>query len=123
MDKSGIKRLKIPVKDEEGSITKDNLGKEVWKTRTDPQQIKQTLIERNIAHFGQAHNTPFTSDEVIRIFGNDGQLRNTEELPQGRLPDIAHLPIKVQLLLKKIASSPQPTFDPEITTKELQETY
>jgi hypothetical protein len=122
-DKSGIRTLKEPVKDEQGNIAKDDNGKEIWKILNDPQQIEKTLIDRNITHFGQAHNTPFTSDDVTRIFGQDGHSHNTEELLQGSIPDIDHLPIKVQLILKKIASSPQPTFDPEISTNKLKETY
>ena len=93
-DRSGITRLKVPTTDENGTRILDDKGNEQWHILTDPQDIENTIIKRNILHFGQAHDTPFNSKEFIDMFGIDGDSEITEALLQGTLPDIADFPSK-----------------------------
>jgi hypothetical protein len=122
-DKSGIKRLQVPTLQADGEIAKDDNGNEQWKLLTDPEEIEKTIIARNINHFGQADSTPFNSKEFTDIFGIDGDSEETEALLRGELPDMEALPIEVQLILKEIAKSPQPTLDPTISCDDLKSLF
>jgi hypothetical protein len=55
---NGISHLEIhdPI---DGTVTKI----------TDPKQIEDTIIERNVSHFGQAQGTPFTTGKIQEILG------------------------------------------------------
>jgi hypothetical protein len=119
-DKSGIKRLQVPRTNEHGQIEKDDNGEEQWKLLTDPEEIERTIITRNIQHFGQANDTLFNNQAFTDIFGIDGDSEATKALLRGVLPNIDKLPVEVQLILKEIAKSPQPTIEPTISTKDLK---
>ena len=122
-DRSGITRLKVPTTDENGTRILDDKGNEQWHTLTDPQDIENTIIKRNILHFGQAHDTPFNSKEFIDMFGIDGDSEITEALLQGTLLDNSGFPLEVQLILKKISQNPQPTIDTMITSEDLKSLF
>jgi hypothetical protein len=66
--RSGLKHIDIPDKDEQGNPTDDPSKATTWKTITDPETIELKLFERNINHFGQAEGTAFTSDEFKADF-------------------------------------------------------
>jgi hypothetical protein len=119
-DRSGITRLKVPAEEENGIRMIDTEGKEEWEVLTDPQEIEDRIIRRNILHFGQANDTPFNSKEFIDMFGTDGDSETTEALLQGTLPDISAFPVEVQLILKKISENPQPAIDTTITSEDLK---
>jgi hypothetical protein len=70
--RSGLSTLEIPDKDANGLPT-DNPGKAVtWKTLANPTEIEEKLLDRNIAHFGQANGTLFASPEFQKAFGYSG---------------------------------------------------
>jgi hypothetical protein len=118
-DRSGITKLKVPTVDADGIQMRDDNNLEQWHILTDPQEIEHTIIDRNIKHFGQATDTPFNSKQFTDVFGLDGDSDATENLLQGKLPNISKFPIEVQLILKKLSQNPQPTIDSSITRDDL----
>jgi hypothetical protein len=77
--RSGLKHIDIPDKDEQGNPTDDPSKATTWKTITDPETIELKLFERNINHFGQAEGTAFTSDEFKAV---DRLIRGDYDLSQ-----------------------------------------
>jgi hypothetical protein len=123
-DRSGIRQIDIPQRDASGKIQQTTQGTDKMITISDPQEVEQAIIRRNIKHFGQADGTPFTSQALIDIFGRDGDSKATEELLQGKLPKIDHLPEAVQRILKKISENPcTEPIDTEVTTQELKNLF
>ena len=73
--RSRISSVEVPDKDAYGNVT-DNPDKAVtWKRITDPVEVENKLLERNIKHFGQAEGTLFTLPE----FQNDFQYEGVSE--------------------------------------------
>jgi hypothetical protein len=97
------------------------------------QQVQRTTIqehgtrrelEGNIKHFGQTEGTAFTTEALIAIFGKDGESQATDDLLQGKLPNIKHLPDSVQRILRKIAKNLcKDQIDTKVTTQELKDLY
>ena len=56
--RSGLNRIEVPVHDKTGEIIN-------WRSVTAPDELFAALLDRNIAHFAQAKNTPF----VNGVFG------------------------------------------------------
>jgi hypothetical protein len=107
-DKSGIKTIDVPAAQPTEvdpaiapATTQSNM-----RRISDPEEVENALIERNIKHFSQAKGTPFTTTEVIEIFGIDGNSEATDDLINGKIPNISHLPERVQQILRKIAENP-----------------
>ena len=55
----------------------------IYKVITDPREVEETIINRNIAHFGQAQGTPFTKHNITDDFGYTGVTPKAKELIQG----------------------------------------
>jgi hypothetical protein len=91
-DRSGIRQIDIPARDSNGNTMTTEDGSTKMTTITDPKEVEEAIINRNIKHFGQAKGTPFTTTNLTDIFGKDGETQATEELLQGKLPNIALLP-------------------------------
>jgi hypothetical protein len=66
----GISHIEVPAND----------GTDKWITITDPVLITKFLIDRNIGHFGQAENTPFTNANLLDTFGYQGTNEQAEKL-------------------------------------------
>jgi hypothetical protein len=47
-----------------------------WATISDPIQIEECLLARNIAHFGEAEGTLFTTRRLQERFGYEGVSNN-----------------------------------------------
>jgi hypothetical protein len=50
----------------------------VWSTIYDPVQIEEKLLARNIAQFGQAEGTLFTTQRLQTMFGYSGTTPSAE---------------------------------------------
>ena len=55
-----------------------------YRTITEPKEVEETLIHRNIKHFGQAQGTPFTAHDITNDFGYTGVTEQATQLIQGR---------------------------------------
>jgi hypothetical protein len=123
-NRSGIKQIVVPAINPNGEVTTNKDGSTKMTTITDPIAVEKAIITRNIKHFGQADGTAFTTEDIIKIFGTDGESQATEDLLQGILPKIDHLPEAVQRILKKIAENPcKDQIDTEVTTQEVTDLF
>jgi hypothetical protein len=68
--------------------------------------LDETLLGRNIAHFEQAKNTPFTTQKLIEYIGEDGCHPNVYTILQGEVNN--NIPSFVNLLLQQFKSNTQP---------------
>ena len=82
-DRSSIRQIDIPQRNETGKImkTKENTDKLI--TILHPKEVENTIIQRNITHFGQADGTPFTTKDITNIFAKDGNTQATDNLLRG----------------------------------------
>jgi hypothetical protein len=79
-----------------------------WHTITDPTKIEETLIERNILHFRQAHNSPFASSELASELGFEGTNEASTRLLQRKLPTaFSTCDNTTQLILEKLMQPPK----------------
>lgn len=69
---SGITHVEIPYKDAMGNLTDDPTQAQEWVKVTDPSEFVPLLMERNIAHFGQAQHSPFATSPLLDLFGYTG---------------------------------------------------
>ena len=64
-DKSGLKEIAIP---KDKNINWNTISKhspdDQWETITDPIQIEDYIIQRNVVHLNQAQGTPFTANPL-----------------------------------------------------------
>jgi hypothetical protein len=60
-EKSSLNTIDIPHLDENNQPTDDPERTKIWKTISDPLEIEEKLLARNITHFGQAQGTLFTT--------------------------------------------------------------
>jgi hypothetical protein len=62
-------------------------------TNNSPTRIQLTqlldplLLKRNISHFSQAHQTPFTIQPILRIFGENGCTQEALDALNGNIPN------------------------------------
>jgi Reverse transcriptase (RNA-dependent DNA polymerase) len=77
-----------------------------YRNITEPTIINNKLLHRNINHFAQAHNKPFTIHPIQKWFEYEGTNSTVVKLIKDQLlPDnIEDLPIYVQEILKQLAS-------------------
>jgi hypothetical protein len=124
-DHSGIRQIDVPTIDSNWDGTTNNDGITKMTTITDPTEVEKAIITRNIKHFGQADGTAFTTEDIIKIFGKDGESHQaTDNLLQGRLPNIDHLLEAIQRILRKIAKNPcTDQIETEVTTQELTDLF
>ena len=96
-DRSGITRLDVPTHDAEGVERVNSNGSQIMETISDPARVEELLLERNKKHFKQAEGTPFTTQALNQLFGTDEDSTTTEDLVNGILPPINHLPPTVHI--------------------------
>ena len=63
-DRSGIRQIDIPQRNNNGKIIQTTAGTDKMITLLDPKDIEEAIILRNIQHFGQAEGTPFTTRQL-----------------------------------------------------------
>jgi hypothetical protein len=76
-------------------ITNDPEAAVSWATISDPLLIKERLLARNIANFGQAQGTLFTTQHLQEMFGYSGVNDTVKKLLQGdrtSLPELQMSP-------------------------------
>jgi hypothetical protein len=74
----GITRIEVPlIQDQDPKQCTE------WKTIDVPTEILQHLLTRNRKHFGQAHNTPFTTSPLLDDLGFTGSTDAANEILQG----------------------------------------
>ena len=83
--KSGISSIEVPHLDEDGKPTDDPDKAVCWKRLTDPTEIKERLLDRNIKHFGQAEGTLFTTNDLTKHFDYEGTTTDATNLLDGNL--------------------------------------
>jgi hypothetical protein len=104
--------LSIDIPDEE------NPGK--MKTITEPVEMITKITRRNIGHFSQAEGTPFTTQELLDIFGYTGTtqaseaLINNQEIPQGLMSQ----PESVIEIINKLGEGKVKDIHKDITYEE-----
>jgi hypothetical protein len=94
--RQGVTRIEIPVHPESDPKTCSE-----WQTIDVPTEIVEQLQRRNRAHFGQAHNTPFTIPPLSDDLGFCGDRHGAIDILNGRYD---HSPFHdhIQLLLKHL---------------------
>jgi hypothetical protein len=95
------------------------------RSTTNPEVIERiqaqhsldtTLLDRNISHFAQAHGTPFTTESLIEIIGEDGCSNQAFEILEGQVPD--HLQKFPKLLLQELRQT-RPTLPLNMTLEDM----
>jgi hypothetical protein len=97
-------------------------GNTTWIKLSDPTRIEEALIERNIAHFGQAHMSPFASSPLATELGFEGTNDASINLLKGKLPtSFSTCDDTTQLILEKFMLPPTiPPLDSNITFCEFK---
>jgi hypothetical protein len=70
--RSSLNTIDIPYLDENSQPTDDPERACIWTTISDPVIIEEKLLAQNIAHFGQAEGTLFTTQRFQHKFGYSG---------------------------------------------------
>jgi cell division inhibitor SulA len=70
--RSSLNTIDVPYLDENSQRTDDPEKALIWSTIYDPVLIEEKLLARNIAHFGQAEGTLFTTQRFQQMFGYSG---------------------------------------------------
>jgi hypothetical protein len=81
--RSGISNIEIPFKDANGDNTSNPEAAISWTRITDPTNIKNKLIERNILNFGQAEGSLFTREDIKQSFTYEGTSSSARSLIEG----------------------------------------
>jgi hypothetical protein len=85
---SDISNIEVPDKDIDCYHTSDSDKAMTWRRLYDPVHIEETLLERNIKHFGQAEGTLFTRTDITEMFDYEGTSTSVNDLLQGKLDSI-----------------------------------
>lgn len=64
-----VSTIKVPDNNSQEPGT-SNTNIQEWRCVTDPIEITQVILQRNITHFGQADKTPFAKPPLTTIFNN-----------------------------------------------------
>jgi hypothetical protein len=70
---NGITYIEVPDLDADGNSTDNPDRAATWRKVTDPVEMEDILLERNMSHFGQAQGTPFTVAPIVDAIGYDGE--------------------------------------------------
>ena len=81
--RSGISNIEVPDKDRFGNDTNDPDKAITWKRITDPSEVEDKLLERNIKHFSQANETLFASNKLQKEFEYEGVSASVDRLLAG----------------------------------------
>jgi hypothetical protein len=88
---SGINSIEIPHLNQHNEET-DNPDEAIsWKRVTDPSQVEENLLCRNITHFGQAQGTLFTKSPLQEHFQYKGASKAVNLLLNGEINFSKHL--------------------------------
>jgi hypothetical protein len=79
---SNLNSIDIPYKDENSQPTDDPDRARIWRTIHDPVMIEEKLLARNIAHFGKAEETLFTTLRFQQMFGYCGTTQQAGGVPK-----------------------------------------
>ena len=104
MQRSGISNIEIPDKDRFGNATNDPDKAITWRRITDPSEVEDKLLERNIKHFGQANETLFASNKLQGEFKYEGVSESVDRLLAGEyiIDDSLAVTDGARILLNKI---------------------
>lgn len=78
--RSSLNTIEVPHLDANSNPTDDPDQAVLWSTISDPLEIEERLLARNIAHFGQAQGTLFTTEYLQQKFGYNGVTTAVEDL-------------------------------------------
>lgn len=93
---SGISKIDIPNPNQSGTYIRVS----------DPRKVEELLIDRNIKHFSQAKNTPFTSELMEEQLDYQGTNEIATKILEGDIPEqLASCNINVQTILKKLGDN------------------
>jgi hypothetical protein len=110
---TGLKYIEVP--------DPDNPSKSI--EIYDPSEMTKYLLKRNQKHFGQANNTPFTSDPLKSIYEYNGTNKNSKDLIIDRVfpNEIKDLEESTKQFLEMLASNKQiPHIADTITYEEFK---
>ena len=96
-----------------------------WRRITDPKELDDALLQRNIKHFSQAQGTPFTEGELKQRLGHDGMTPTGDDILNGKQLDF-DLDPATELLISHMQQKckPMPEFKTlEITQEQLVQTF
>ena len=104
-------------------IVPTNNGEGVNKEEviTNPYEVENHIINRNIEHFGQAQGTPFTSDKITKMLGYTGVSQQANNIIQGANIEelIQNMGPGEQKILRQLNNGKNtPTISITITQKE-----
>jgi hypothetical protein len=78
--KSSLNTIDIPHLDKNNQPTSDPERAKIWKAISDPLEIEEKLLARNVSHFGQAHGTLITTTRLQQqLFGYSGVRKFAQE--------------------------------------------
>ena len=123
---SGISNVEIPSKDIDGNPTIDPDKAVDWIRVTNPSDIEEKLLERNVRHFGQEEGTLFTRDDFKENFKYEGTTANVTKLINGQfdIDQLENLSEGARSLLTKLSNKPCTTFlDDEISYDEFKKDF
>lgn len=80
MHRSGLNTIEVSYKDENSQPMDYPDEASTWQTTTDPLQIEERLLARNIEHFGQAQGTLFATEYFQRAFGYSSVTTEVKQL-------------------------------------------
>ena len=83
--KSGISTVEVPNLGVDGLPTDDPEKAVSWKRLTNPIDIEERLLDRNVKHFGQAEGTLFTTNDIMKHFEYEGTTSDVQCLLEGNL--------------------------------------
>ena len=121
--RSGISSVEVPNLDENGSPTDDPDRAVSWKRLTDPTDIEERLLDRNIKHFGQAEGTLFTTNDITKHFEYEGTTTDVRNLLEGDLEidNYNEVTEGAIALLTKLSNKPNMTnFDDHISFEDFK---
>jgi hypothetical protein len=105
--KSELNTIEIPLCDKYGKATDEPDKAVAWRRITEPSEIENTLLERNIKHFGQAEGTIFTNSEFQETFSYEGTSPAVELLLEAKrnVEAIPNLTNSTRTLLQHLSNT------------------
>jgi hypothetical protein len=78
-----LNTIEVPHTDRNNNLTDDPDKAATWTPISDPLLIEEKLLAQNIAHFGQAQGTLFTTQHLQQLFGYSRVNNTGEQLLNG----------------------------------------
>jgi hypothetical protein len=124
--RSGLCTLEVPLKDAQGNDTNDPDEAVTWKRVSDPKEIEDCLLARNIKHFGQAEGSLFTRPDITQLFNYEGTSTYVETLLEGQcnIDNIPNLNNQAKTLFNLLNNKKKLNkFESSITFNEFKATF